>query len=211
MTVHLAGSTPADELNGLPAIADELLDGHLRGDKHLVLGVVKVTGTKSAEKTGFEVEPIVSFTQIETVPDELREQVLDLLHKLRSARSGKTTLDFPTEEPAPAAPLELTGLDDAGYRFEVKDAAPGSFDLAVRAASGALVDERFHLPRVFYGEIPPGEYQLVHLENEELQGLAQAMVREYEAGFVAEDVVEAEVVEDPGFVGEFDGTDEEED
>lgn len=100
MTVHIAGSTPADELNGLPAIRQLLIEGRFRGDVHLVVGAVKVTGAKESAKNGFELEPIVGFGQIEVAPEEMREQVVELLHALRSARSGKTSLDFPDADDA---------------------------------------------------------------------------------------------------------------
>jgi hypothetical protein len=158
-------------------------------------------------------EPIVGFSQIEVAPEEMREQVIELLQALRSARSGKTTMDFPKdeEEPVFAAPLELTGVEESGYRYVVADSASGQFDLTVQSASGAVVGQRFHLPRSVYGEIPPGTYKMVHLVNPDLRDLAVALVREFRSGFstTEDDVVDAEVVDDLlGYDGEFDVVEE---
>lgn len=80
MTVHLAGTLPDADLNGLAAIERRLLEGHLRGTRHLVLGVVTVTGTKASVKEGFKPNPIVSLQHVEagfTVDDVVDGEVVE--------------------------------------------------------------------------------------------------------------------------------------
>lgn len=194
MTVHMAGNLPKDELNGLARIERRLIDGHLQGDKHLVIGVVKVSGTKALESEGFRPNPIVTFDHIEAVPDELHDVALTLLHDVLGMRTGASTLKFPGEEPEPPAPLELEASDGV-YRFAVVDEPKAKFTLRVLAPSGAVAVERHALPRKVYGDVAPGEYLQTELGNEELIGLAGDLVRDYEQGF-SEDLIDAEVVED---------------
>lgn len=195
MTVHLAGTLPDADLNGLAAIERRLLEGHLRGTRHLVLGVVTVTGTKASVKEGFKPNPIVSLQHVEAVPDELEEQILSLMQDLLVKRTGGDTLNFPDEEP-PSAPEPLAlGSSDGEYRVEIKDTAPGVFAIRLLDPSDALIAERFELPRSTFGELPPAVYRVWEL-NEALKDLASALVAEFEAGFTVDDVVDGEVVED---------------
>lgn len=198
MTVHLAGNLPADDLNGLASAEKVLIEGHLARQQHVVIGIVKVSGTKTLEKEGFKPNPIVSFDRIEAVPEELLDEATSLLHRIFTARSGKTTLDFPDEGEAPEPPqLELAQLpDDAAYSFVIEDAPRGKFKLTVLTPSGAEAVVRHALARKTFNDDvpPPGEYQLVHLQGD-LQDLARALMQEYEAGF-HDGVEDAEVVED---------------
>lgn len=195
MTVHMAGNLPKDELNGLASVERRLIEGHLRGDKHLVIGVVKVSGTKALETEGFKPNPIVTFDHIEAIPDELHDAALDLLHGVLGKRTGATHLDFPDQEPEPPAPLELEASDGV-YRFEVVDEPKAKFTLRVLAPSGAVAIERHALPRKIYGDVEPGEYLQAELGNNDLIELAGDLVRDYEQGFSSDDLVDAEVVED---------------
>ena len=197
MVVHLAGNLPADDLNGLAAVEGKLIDGHLAGERHLVMGVVTVTGTKAALKEGFKPNPIVSFARIDAVPDELEAEARDLMERIFQARMGGLTLDFPEPEPD-AEPLQLAELDGDGYRFVIADEPQGKFSLTVVTASGAMVVQRHALPMDAYEEVPnPGEYQLVHLRSE-LRDLAASLVAGYEESFV----VDAEVVDEDEEAGE---------
>lgn len=196
MTVHLAGTAPAENMNGLVSIESQLIEGRYRGTKYLVVGVVKVTGAKETDKEGFKVNPIVSFTRIEAIPDEMQADALRLLDGAYEARHGGTTLEFPDDEDQePPAPLELEA-SSGEYQFVVVDTEPGKFTLQVLAPSGALAIERHALPRSVYGEIPPGTYQLVYLGDEDLHDLATSLVADYEGGFTSEDLVDAEVIDD---------------
>jgi len=197
MTVHLAGSLPADDLNGLANAEQKLIDGYLDHRRHVVIGVVRVSGTKRTEKDGFKDNPIVSFDHIEAIPEELQREALNLLGRTFAARTGRTTLDFPEddEEPQPALPLELEASDGV-YRFEVIDEPKAKFTLRVLAPSGAVAIERHALPRRLYGEIEPGTYLQAELGNEDLIGLAGDLVRDYESGFTTADLVDAEVVDE---------------
>jgi hypothetical protein len=203
MTVHLAGNLPPEELNGLAQQEQKLMGGYLARDKHLIVGVVQVTGVKGQLKEGFALQPIVSLVHVEMVPGEMGDDVLGLLRRLAQNRTTSETIDFPDDETEtePDAPLELEAGDGA-YEYEVVDQARGRFGLIVRTPSGAQVTKRSNLMRKEYGDIPPGVYQLTHLvEAPELQALATAIVAEYEAGMLdhnADDVVDAEVVDDEG-------------
>lgn len=216
MTVHMGGNLPSDEANGLAAMEGALVAGHLQARKHLVIGVVEVTGTKGLQKEGFKINPIVSLVQVEGVPNghPLHDQILAALHKLFGERVGKVPMDFPgggDQEEITIEVLEVTaGPDDdrLKYRAIIEDSAPGKIRFKIVTAQGAKVATRYNLPRAIYGELLPGEYQLAQLEAA-LRDLATSLVAEYEAGFSADEPSGEEEAAGSGSVPDFPEKDDE--
>lgn len=207
--VKLASTLPKEyDDNGLESNTRHLLD---RYTSQKYTAVVALVHTKDVHHTeNFERVPRVEVVAIEGAFDDAdADEVRALLTRLHDKRVKhvKQPLNLPDDEPAvPAEPLELEASTGV-YMFVIVDEQPGKFGIAVLAPSGALAIERHNLPRDTYGELPPGEYQLAHLDGE-LAELAAALVQDYEQGLTttdveqADDVVDAEVVDDePALAG----------
>lgn len=198
MTVHLAGTLPTGNTNGLPAVERKLIEGHLKRTAHIVVGVVYVSGTKGIAKEGFAPNPTIAFEHIEVLPPELIEQGRALLQDAYTARSGQTTLDLPEDddEGDEVAPqLALTQV--AGeYTVRVASGEPGRWSVAVYTASGALAISRHSLTDEDV-DLAAGSYTLADIADTALGAFAATLIREYEDSMtLADDVEDAEVVED---------------
>lgn len=196
MTVHLAGSLPSDDLNGLTHAEQQLVEGHLARRQYLTVGVVMVTGIKTLEKEGFKPNPIISFERVEIVPEQLSAEALALLQRIFAARTGKATLDFPEEATMAQGPLELLSGANAP-RVAIIEEAGKKFTLRILVGDSVVV-ERHALPRKVYASAPAeGEHDLEAIADVELLDLVHALIAEWRSTFtVSEDIVDAEVVDD---------------
>ena len=200
--VKLAPSLPKEyDDNGLESNGRHLLDAY---PKQTYLPIVALVRTKEITQTeNFERVPKVEIVHVEIAIDEDdADRGRELLQELHDGRVKhiKQPLDLPdTEAPlVPPAPLELEA-STGEYTIAIADEAPGTFELSLIAPSGVRVLARHALPRTEYGEIVPGEHSLQLLDPDgALVVLVRQLIAEYEQGFrVTEDVVDAEVVDDP--------------
>ncbi len=183
--------------NGLESNTRHLLDAYPKQEYLPVVGIVRTKDYQNTED--FERVPRIEFVRIEiAINADVQEALRGLLQRLHDERVGhmKQPLDLPdTEEPpVSAAPLELeanTGI----YSIRIEDEPKGKFTIELIAPSGAPATQRHALLRSEYGELEPGEYPLSAITGE-LLTLAQALIQDYEAGFITGDVIDAELVED---------------
>lgn len=200
--VKLASSLPKEyDDNGIESNGRHLL-GIYPSQKYLP--VVALVRTKEiTQNDSFEKIPKIEIVAIELAVDEDDQDaarvLLQRLHDGR-VRHVKQPLDLPDadEPPVIAQPLELEA-STGQYSVRLIDQESGKFSIELRAPSGALVLTRGALPRVEYGELPPGDYPVALLGGP-LGELAELLVQEFEQGFTPEpdedDVVDAELVDD---------------
>lgn len=198
--VHIAGSLPKGEANGLEAHSLALSQALTSGRKHYVVGVVETHSVKTSKE--LVPVPTVQFVRVEMVPfeDGLETPAADLLlalSDLRHGGSGQQTFDFKGKAAAdsPAEP-EVLELDaGGGMFFRVVDVSPGVFELRLcsQYVEGLLVRR---LQRSEWGEVPPGDYQAGQLDPA-LAEFAERLLLEWESNG-GDAVVDAEVVDDEG-------------
>lgn len=202
--VHIAGSLPKGEANGLEAHSRHLAEALVKGQKHFVIGVVK---TKSV-KTGDDLvpDPTVMFTRVEMIDldSDLEDLAADLLTAAADARrvgGGQQTFDMPKQEAEPEEPETLALDAGAGYYFQVRDLPAGRFGLYLCTHHVEGVKKRGNLLRSEMGEVAPGDYQLHELPSS-LSQLGALLVQEWETNTgtsVLNDddgVIDAEVVDE---------------
>ncbi|WP_449282221.1 hypothetical protein [Leucobacter sp.] len=201
--VHVAGSLPTGEANGLEAHSLALAKALSNGRKHFIVGVVETDSVKTKKKD-LSPDPTIAFTRVELVPFEgdLEEAAADLLQALGDARrggAGQQSFDLKGEQKREEP--EIAALESGpGYYFQVRDLPAGRFGLYLCTQHVEGVGKRGNLMRSELGEVAPGEYQL-HELPESLRELAAVLIEEWETNtgssvLVDEDVVDAEVVED---------------
>ena len=182
--------------NGLESNTRHLLAAYPKQEYLPVVGIVRTKDYQNTED--FERVPRIEFVRIEIAiePDD-QEALRGLVQRLHDERVGhmKQPLDLPDTEQQPApAPLELEASSGI-YSIRIEDEPKVKFTIVLIAPSGAEVAQRHALPRAEYGALEPGEYPLSAITGEILT-LAQALIQDYESGFVTGDVVDAELVDD---------------
>lgn len=196
--VKLAPRLPKEnERNGIENRTRDLVANYDSGDTIAVVMLVRTL--EVTRNKDFETVPKIEVVHIEGVPDDQAHEIRELIVQLHDQRVGhrKQPLEFGDGEDPEAevrAPLELeasTGI----YSIRIEDEPKGKFTVVLIAPSGAEVTQRHALPRAEYGELEPDTYPLSAVTGEILT-LAQALIQDYESGFVTGDVVDAELVDD---------------
>lgn len=199
--VKLASTLPKGDANGLDSIIGTLVAGLHAGTVVPIIGLLVTT--EVTENENFEREPRVRFTKLEPVTEDYEEIVRDVLSALVAERTGaadgQTTLDLPTDEPTRHVVLALE--EGGGYEYEVKDLPEGRFSLTLFTRSGVEAGSRGNLLRSELGEVLVGRFQY-HQLLRSLWDLADVLLDEWEKNSPADDVVDAEIVDDEDGPGE---------
>ena len=195
--VKMASTLPKGDANGLESVVGQFVKGLHEGTVVPVIGLMVTT--EVTENENFEREPKVRFTKLEPVTENYEEIVRDVLSALVAERtgraSGQTTLDLPTEEPEPER-VVLALEEGGGYTYEVRDEPAGRFSLLMFTRSGVEAGSRSNLLRSELGEVEPKAGMQRHELPQSLWKLADVLLSEWEHNDAADDVVDAEIVED---------------
>lgn len=100
MSVQLSPAKPAEDHNGLEALADELMKADV-AEPVVVVGVLartkRVLGDSDSEDSDY---PVLRWARIEPVLEGDREAAVAMADAALAARSGKAALEMPAEEGA---------------------------------------------------------------------------------------------------------------
>lgn len=93
MSVMFSGQRPGEELNGLEALHDELMEPHV--EDVLVVGIVRRSKLVLNDEKD-EQYPVVRFARVEPVLNEKDDKtVRGVLDRAYKARTGREALDLP--------------------------------------------------------------------------------------------------------------------
>lgn len=199
--VHIAGTLPKGEANGLEAHSLRLAQELTTQKRFFVIGVVQTDSVKTKAKDLFP-EPTIAFVRAELIPldeTDLETMAADLLQaasELRRGGEGQQTFNLKDDEPKESETLELE--NGPGYWFEVRDLPAGRFGLYLHTQYIETGKLRGNLLRSKHGEVAPGEYQLHELPPS-LRSIGELLIEEWDTNTgtsVVDDVVDAEVVDE---------------